>query len=270
MQAYSKRLIPLVGAGVLASLGLLAIGLAQQTVAGPSAMLYGAKVSSWAKLGANGQVMEAGVTIPLSGIEKAPAADPNHQGMNMQMGPEVNLEFPDAVKKATFLDHMELWWEPLGHPPDRYLTPHFDFHFFGLSASETKTIDCKNLTAPTLDLTPQGYAPAVPPQAKPEEFCVPLMGFHALPLSEFAAPGQLKPGLFDQVMIAGAYASKFAFVEPMIARELLLKKQNLSMSVPRPPVLGRRTLYPTQFNATYDSASNAYQFVFSGFTMTDK
>lgn len=101
MQAYSKRLIPFVGAGVLASLGLLAIGLAQQTVAGPSAMLYGAKVSSWAKLGANGQVMEAGVTIPLSGIEKAPAADPNHQGMNMQMGPEVNLEFPDAVKKAT-------------------------------------------------------------------------------------------------------------------------------------------------------------------------
>ncbi|MCY3304630.1 cytochrome C, partial [Acinetobacter pittii] len=53
-------------------------------------------------------------------------------------------------------------------------------------------------------------------------------------------------------------------------RELLLKKQNLSMSVPRPPVLGRRTLYPTQFNATYDSASNAYQFVFSGFTLTDK
>jgi hypothetical protein len=241
-----------------------------KTMTGQGKTLFGAKVSSWAKLDGSGKVLEAGVTLPLSAIEKAPlpgpADKPPAEG-SADMRPEVILEFPEAVKKTTSLDHLELWWEGFGHPPERYLAPHFDFHFFGIPASEVTKINCKNLTPPALELTPKGYAPAVPPGANPAEFCVPLMGFHALPLSEFAAPGQLKPGLFDHVLISGFYGGKYIFTEPMITREFLLKKQNINLEVSRPAKVGRKTLYPTRFQAIFDAKANAYQFVYSGFEM---
>ncbi|GEM85769.1 DUF5602 domain-containing protein [Meiothermus granaticius] len=258
-----------VGLGIL-GLGTLAVMAQPQgkTVMGSEGMLFGAKVSSWAKLNGKGGVQEAGVTIPLAAIEKAPLPTPNTpppSGEPMMMMPTLSLEFPDVVKKTTFLDHLDLYWEQFGHPPERYLAPHFDFHFFGVSQAQAMAVDCKDLTPPAMEMTPKGYAPAVPPGAKAAEFCVPMMGFHGLPLSEFSAPGQLKPGLFDKVMIAGFYSGKYTFTEPMITREFLLKKQNFSFEVPRPAKVGRKTLYPTVFTATFDAKANAYSFVYSGF-----
>lgn len=183
----------------------------------------------------------------------------------MMMMPTLSLNFPEVVKQTTFLDHMELYWEQFGHPPERYLTPHFDFHFFGVPEAQVRAVDCKNLTPPAMELTPQGYAPAVPPGANAAEFCVPMMGFHGLPMSEFSGPGQFKPGLFDKVMIAGFYGGKYTFTEPMITREFLLTKQNFSFAVPRPEKVGRKTLYPKTFTATFDAKANAYNFVYSNF-----
>lgn len=259
--------------GVTVSLlGLAAFaGLAQgqgRMVRGQQGMLFGAKVSSWAKLNARGMVQEVGITVPMAAIEKAPLPSSSMAGMagmNMAQGPTLRLEFPEVVKNTTFLDHLDLYWEGAGHPPGRYLTPHFDFHFFGVPSSSVDRVDCKDLTLPAPELTPKGYAPAVPPGANPAEFCVPLMGFHGLPLSEFSAPGQLKPGLFDKVMIAGFYGGRYTFTEPMITREFLLRRQNFSFAVLRPTKVGRKTLYPTVFTATFDAKASAYSFVYSGF-----
>ena len=252
-------------------LGMAAVWVLAQgqgkTVMGPAGDLFGAKASSWAKLDPKGAVQEAGATIPLSAIARAPLPAPNTpppSGEPMTM-PALSLEFPQVVQQSTFLDHLNLYWVQSGHPPGRYLTPHFDFHFFGIPSAEVMKIDCKNLTPPALELTPEGYAPAVPPGANPAAFCVPTMGFHGLPLSEFGAPGQLKAELFDQVMIAGFYGGKYTFSEPMITREFLLSKQNFSFAVPRPAQAGRKTLYPTTLTATFDAKANAYNFVFTGF-----
>lgn len=256
----------------LLGMSILAVVAQEQTktLMGQEGMLFGAKVTSWAKLDPKGTVLEAGITIPLAAIEKAPlpaaGAQPPAEG-SPDMAPELTLDFPDIVKKTTFLDHLELWWEPFGHPPERYLAPHFDFHFFGVPAAMVKKVDCKNLTPPALEMTPKGYAPAVPPGANAAEFCVPLMGFHGLPLDEFSAPGQLKPGLFDKVLIAGFYEGKYTFTEPMITREFLLKKQNFSFELSHPAKTGRKTLYPKLLSATYDAKANAYNFVYSGFVM---
>ena len=55
------------------------------------------------------------------------------------------------------------------------------------------------------------------------------------------------------------------FVEPMITREFLLHRENFSLPVPKPAVLGRATRYPTEFVAHYDKDQDVYQFVFKGF-----
>lgn len=252
----------------LGALAVLAQNSQGQTVMGQTKTLFGGQVSSWAKLDAKGQVLEAGITVPMSVVEKAPLPGPNDKPQaegGAGFGPEAILEFPAAVKKTTFLDHVQVWWEGFGHPPERYLAPHFDFHFFGVSAAEVAKIDCKDLTPPALELTPAGYAPAVPPGANAAEFCVPLMGFHGVPMSEFSAPGQLKPGLFDHVLISGFYKGQYTFTEPMITREFLLKKQNLDLEVSRPAKTGRKTLYPTRFKLTYDAKANAYHLAYSNF-----
>jgi hypothetical protein len=66
-------------------------------------------------------------------------------------------------------------------------------------------------------------------------------------------------------MIAGFTpdGTQMHFLEPMVNRDLLLTKQDLSLDVPMPQTLGRDTLYPTQFQAAYHG--NAYHFVFSDF-----
>lgn len=257
-------------AAVALGLGAVAV-LAQnqgRVVAGQEAMLFGAKVSSWAMLDSQGRVLEAGITLPMSAVEKAPLPGPGDKPQTEggpDFAPEAILNFPEVVGKSTFLDHVQVWWEGFGHPPERYLTPHFDFHFFGVPRGEVAKIDCKDLTPPALELTPKGYAPAVPPGANAAEFCVPLMGFHGLPLSEFSAPGQLKPELFDYTLISGFYWGKYLFTEPMITREFLLKKQNLDLEVSRPAKVGRKTLYPTRFKLSYDAKANAYHLAYSNF-----
>lgn len=238
-----------------------------QTVMGASGVLFGAQVTSWAKLNAQKVVQEVGLTLPMQAIQNAPEPSTGETPPTdaMMQGPTLRLEFPDVVKKTTFLDHMDLYWEKFGHPPERYLTPHFDFHFFGVPSPSVDKIDCKNLTPPALSLTPKGYAPAVPPGADPATICVPLMGFHGLPLSEFSGPGQFKPGLFDYTLISGFYNNQYIFSEPMITKAFLLKKQGFSETVSRPEAVGRTTLYPTQFKLSFDDKANAFNLVYSGF-----
>ena len=90
------------------------------------------------------------------------------------------------------------------------------------------------------------------------------MGRHAGPLSEFTATD---PWLLT--MIAGFLpdASSMHFIEPMITRAFLLLRENFTMPVPMPAVLGTATRYPSEFVAHYDKELDAYHFVFKGFEL---
>lgn len=259
---------------VLLSMGLLSACTMsdQRKVMGQTGMLFGAPASSWARLDAQGTVQEVGVTVAMKGVESAPVPAANAKPPTeaeamaaMMSGPTLRLEFPAIVKATTFLDHADFFWEPYGHPPGRYLTPHFDAHFFGVSSATVDKIDCKNLTPPAMALTPPGYAPAVPPGVDPATMCVPLMGFHGVPLSEFKAPGVLQSGLFDHVLISGFYDNQYIFTEPMVTKAFMLTKQGFTADVARPAQVGRATLYPTKFALRFDERANTYEFVYSGF-----
>ncbi|AFZ66854.1 DUF5602 domain-containing protein [Deinococcus peraridilitoris] len=226
-------------------------------VQGESQTLNGASVNSWAKVGQDGQVIQAGVTIPMASIQNGPTTgDPV----------VAHLDFPVQAQQTTFLNHLSVDWNPQGHPPmERYGTPHFDFHVHGGSQADVQAINCADLTQIDPANVPQGWLPPVPPGDAPQDHCVPTMGFHSLPTTEFASPGVLKPGLFDKVMIVGSYKQQFVFLEPMVTREQLLRKESFTLPVPMPRNLGRTTRYPTKFEAVWDNAKDAYHFILSDF-----
>lgn len=254
----------------LLSLGLLAATPAHgqtgpgQLVMGESATMFGAKVTTWARLAPDGSVLAAGATLPLALVEAAPAAEKGMPGMSSMGGPPADakpfaLNFPAQVKATTFLDHVDLGWVPGGHPPV-YLVPHFDLHFFTISKQAVEAIDCKNLAQSDPALLAPGYVPPVPPNTPPAEVCVPFMGFHSLPA------GDLAPGAkFDKTMIAVYYGGQLGAIEPMVTRATLLKKQSFSLPVPALPAVGKATRFPTKFEAVFDKAANAYQLTFSNF-----
>jgi hypothetical protein len=207
-------------------------------------------------------VLKAGVVIPIAVIEHAPKT----MDMNAHIKADAVLELPAVVRKTTFLNHLGLFWNPMGHPPtERYGAPHWDFHFFNIQPKQAVAIDCKDLMLENPSQIAPGWLPTVPPNAPAKDFCVPLMGFHSGPLSEFKAPGQFLDGQFDKVMLGGYYKGQFQFIEPMVTNALLEQHQNFSLPVPQPASIGKPTLYPTKFDAIYDAGSQAYHLEFSVF-----
>ena len=65
-------------------------------------------------------------------------------------------------------------------------------------------------------------------------------------------------------MVVGYSGGEPIFAEPMISKEFLLEKQGFTLPVPTLAHAGA-TRFPTVFQATWDEASTAYRFVFSGF-----
>lgn len=232
-----------------------------QLVQGSSGTMFGAEVTTWARLAADGSVLTAGATLPMALIENVPSTP---AGIDAMKAPPPGykpfaLDFPAAVKATTFLNHVDLGWVPDGHPPV-YMLPHFDLHFFTISAQEVEDIDCKNLTQASASLIAPGYIPAVPPNQQPADVCVPFMGFHSLPM------GDLAPSMkFEKTMLAVYYSGQVSAIEPMVTRDTLMKKQSFSLPVPALATVGKATRYPTKFEAVFDKAANAYQLMFSNF-----
>jgi len=247
--ALATFMLALVGASVVAG------GNDVRTVKGESATMHGAPITTWAKIAASGDILEVGVTIPMTVIQRT--------GQHMTM---VQINFPAEVQRKTFLNHVSIDWMSGGHEPEgRYNTPHFDVHYYTLTKSAVRQIDCKDLTLLAPNKVPTGWLPAVPPGVPASAVCVPMMGFHSLPASEFTAPGQFKAGFFDKVMIAGDYQGRFVFLEPMVSKAFLMQKQNFTLPVPPATNLGRSTLYPNRFHATFDASANAYHLILSDF-----
>ncbi len=217
-------------------------------VAGTSQTVAGSTVSSWARM--NGDtVTEAGVTVPIALLE-APPATPGAG----PAGALVTLPFPAEVANTTFINHFEMQWNPQGHPPNIYMQPHFDFHFYAITPDAVMTVTPPDTVAPSADRVPAGYTyPGV-------MAAVPQMGVHAGPNADMA-----EGAIFTSTMIMGYWGGQMTFVEPMVTQAKLMQKQSFTMAVPRPAVLGRATRFPTRMTATWDDSAKAYQFVLTDF-----
>jgi hypothetical protein len=176
------------------------------------------------------------------------------------------LDLPEAARQKSGLTHFTMYWEAGGHPPGAYLTPHFDFHFYAITPAERSAIDCADLSKPAA--LPTAYA--MPDVQLPPDMaqmtgvpalvglCVPQMGMHAIPASELDSK---EP--FRATMVVGYARGKPIFVEPMVAKTMLLEKKSFDLAIPQIP--GLTAAHPTKFHAEYDATKQEYRMIFSAF-----
>ena len=229
-------------------------------MAGAEAAFGGGTVSTWALLDDDGTVLEVGVNLTAAALDEA--AESEH----------VHVAFPEQVVDQTFFDHFVIDFESGGHPPGPYLVPHFDFHFYGITNETQLAIDC--LAEPL----PEGNAAGEPAMGNdympdmymipgtgletddPPGTCVPEMGVHAVDLTS----GELAPEdptEFTISYILGYHMGALAFIEPMMSQAYLATRPEISAAVKGPAKLGWSTMWPTQFDASYDDESGVYSLV---------
>jgi hypothetical protein len=163
-----------------------------------------------------------------------------------------------------------MYWEAGGHPPGAFLTPHFDFHFYTIGSAERSAIDCVNLSKPAE--LPAGYAlPDIqlPPHMAEMTgvpvltgLCVQQMGMHAIPASDVE---RSEP--FRASMVVGYTQGKPIFIEPMVAKAMLMEKKSFDVVIPQIP--GLVGAHPTKFHAEYDATEQEYRIVLSGFASSN-
>lgn len=219
--------------------------------------VMGSEVCTWIEMDGDRPV-ELGASIPLGLIERVPAdAEMVWPPRELAM-----VSLPAVAQNALGLDHLGINWEAHGHPPQTFLTQHFDFHFYNLTPDEVASIDCSDDAKP--DRLPDGYAlpdVEVPGLGTLVGLCVPAMGMHAMEAHEVhdTAP-------FQASMMLGYYDGEPIFFEPMVARDLLMQKKDFSLRMPALADLPAGVRYPTEFRAEYDRQNQAYRLLFTGFT----
>lgn len=231
-------------------------------IQGACADVHQSQVCTWATIqGEN--LLEVGATVPIGSIENAPA----DTTMVWPPVPIATLDIPEVARQKTGMTNMTVFWEPNGHPTPTFLTPHFDFHFNGISSAELDAIDCKDVTKP--DSLPAGYA--LPDFDLPPDMtkmmgvktmvglCVPKMGMHAV-----TAEDAERTTPFRGSLIVGYIGGKPIFFEPMISKALLMQKQ--SFDLPMPAVAGWIGEQASKFHAEYDAQKQEYRLIFSGFS----
>ncbi len=229
-------------------------------VAGECADAFQAPLCSWATTQGD-EVLAVGATVAVASISNAP------DQMPMAWPPPMvaTVGLPDVAREKTGLTHLTMYWEPMGHMPDAYMVPHFDFHFYTIPSGERDAIDCSDLTKPAA--LPDAYS--LPDEELPPEFaaiagvdklvgvCVPEMGMHSLPTAELTSKVP-----FRGTMVVGYYRGSHIFIEPMVPHAVLMERRSFDLAIPTIP--GRTGPLPTTFRAEYDPGQDAYRFTFSG------
>ena len=226
--------------------------------AGECADAYGGQVCTWSRSQGDA-LLEVGVTVPMASIENAPAEVP-------MTWPPVATSTVGMPGTAGGLSHVTFGWEPMGHGPATYLTPHFDVHFYRIPNDRRMAIDCTDLSKPATLPASYGMMDEVLPAEVAAMIgtetlvglCVPQMGMHALITEDME-----RTTPFESTMIVGYYETEPIFLEPMISKERLLRRQSFDLPVPTVPEWAAS--HPSAFRAEYVADQDAYRFVFSGF-----
>lgn len=243
--------------GIVAAVALAGSARAQTQTEkashGPCGSVFGVQVCTSYRT-RSGKVTEFSLNVPVAAMEKAPANIP------VVWPPKVDLIVPFApvVERQTGFTFANIYWEVEGHPPDVYMVPHFDFHFYFVPEHEVREIDCKDTTKPRTP--PAGYTLPdvnVPGVGELIGLCVPAMGMHAVPDGDLS----LKTP-WEASLLVGYYSGKPMFIEPMVTRAFLLREHSFSLPVPKIERTAH-VRYPRRFRAVYSPKSKAYQFVFS-------
>ena len=183
------------------------------------------------------------VTISHTGVPKEIGIEMTEGALSGLPMEHTNYVLPIHKKgtEVTPFDHVYFNWNPHGHPPFFFESPHFDIHFYMVSVEERMQV---STTSPLMEQLPpqaywpQGYVPTPGGEAQ--------MGKHWInPLSPEICCNQP----FTHTMIWGSYAGELTFIEPMVTQAFLLSGANVHLPFGQPAqVMQTGTYYPTSYN----------------------
>lgn len=226
-----------------------------ERIGGLPAIMYGVPITSEITTDAD-VVTAVEVNVPIAAVENSTVR---------ALSPKESFEVPfDPSSRSTFFDHLNIVFFRSGLSLPAYSEPLYALHFMGIDRAVERTIDCVGEPdQPLPENLPAGYKYLGPGLFPAEGGCVPGDGVHAVPT---AAPEQQSPpGRFTATLLLGFHQGKIVHIEPMVSHALLLEKKSFSIPVPQPAKLGRKTRYPSTFDARYDGARGSFRFSFSGF-----
>ncbi|HVX40425.1 MAG TPA: DUF5602 domain-containing protein [Gemmatimonadaceae bacterium] len=142
-------------------------------------------------------------------------------------------------------DHVTINWNAQGHPPQPYMLPHFDFHFYVVSPAQQAAVQPgpDTVTVPAANV-PQDYVSGVD--------AVPDMGVHWIDTTS----AELHGHTFDHTLIYGFYHGGMMFIEPMITRAFLASHPDVTVPVKQPQSFQKPGRYPTYYSVTTDGSGN--------------
>lgn len=187
----------------------------------------------------------------LNGLPPEPPAD--------DTGWLYRLPLPNGVQLPPY-DHVGLYWNPKGHEPNGvYTIAHFDVHFF-MSAPESLdaiTVMDRDLERayrlPPASAIPAGYI--LPPNSQHRR-----MGVHWVDTGS----AELHGAPFTATFILGSYDGQVNFLEPMITRDFLVGRPDLTRAVAQPAAYGREGWYPTTWAVRWDEGRGEYLVLLDG------
>ncbi|HWI94080.1 MAG TPA: DUF5602 domain-containing protein [Flavisolibacter sp.] len=211
------------------------------TFYGPENSFGGGKVRSFFTVTHDGVPVELGVQISSAAFG----------GLTTEPGEYSYLvALHQKARALTPFDHIEVDWNPFGHPPPGiYDTAHFDFHFYKITEEAQMAIPpYTEQTASMFDAPPPpGYLPA---GYIPGPGGVPQMGKHWLDVTSPEFHGQP----FTKTFIYGTYNGAVTFYEPMVTRAYIESGVSSSTTIRQPQYFSpTNTYYPTKYNVYTDA-----------------
>jgi hypothetical protein len=149
---------------------------------------------------------------------------------------EFMLPLPDGMSVPPW-DHVSVNWNAHGHPPDAYMLPHFDLHFYTIGTAEQSGI----AGGPDMVPVPDAY---VPKDYVSGVESVPDMGVHWVDTLSAEFHGHT----FDHTLIYGFSQGSMVFVEPMVTQAFLGSQPSVSMEVKQPQAFQEPGRYPRSWS----------------------
>jgi hypothetical protein len=204
-----------------------------------------------------GMPSELGIAVDQAAMAGLPATGPGEGGSTM-----LDVPLPSRALAETPYRLAEVDWNPNGHPPAGvYDVPHFDFHFYTITAQQRDAIDPsdpqfnqKAGNNPPASQLPAGYV-AIPG-------AVPHMGVHWVDPSSPELQGQP----FTHTFLYGTWNGQVIFMEPMVTRAFLQGKPSFQAPIPQPQSFADAGAYPTTQAIYWDSGTSSYRVALRDFT----
>lgn len=198
---------------------------------------------SWTEHDVAGNILRLGVTMTQSALTGLPSSYE-----------QVELPLPEGSGVSPY-ETVVVGWDPLGHAPETYGVPHFDFQFYFVGSVELGQISPGSDTVPVPDsLRPPDYRAAL---------AEPSVGTH---WGDTLA-GELHGKPFTATFVYGFYNGEMIFLEPMVALSLLGKEPSFSGVVKQPPAVQREGYYPSRYTVEYNRKDSTVTVALEGLTL---